>query len=156
MIPKFNQKGNLPPGIHKATLAEVQKRFGWTPYRRELLKGLRRVLRQLVQAGCVCFYLDGSFVTSKVIPGDYDGIWVCDGVELDKVPPLLRAIDSNGMPLSDMQKWKAAMRRKYKGEVFPMDSTQVGPGTFLSLFQKDKSTDEPKGIIEIDLRGLEL
>jgi hypothetical protein len=33
--------GALPPGDHRATLEEVESRFGFTPRRRWLLKGLR-------------------------------------------------------------------------------------------------------------------
>ena len=28
MIPPFEDSGYLPPGIHRATLAEIEKRFG--------------------------------------------------------------------------------------------------------------------------------
>lgn len=41
MIPPFDKRGNLPPGIHKASWSEIEARFGTTPWRRFLLVGLR-------------------------------------------------------------------------------------------------------------------
>jgi hypothetical protein len=28
MIPEFDERGYLPPGLHRATLEEIQQRFG--------------------------------------------------------------------------------------------------------------------------------
>lgn len=72
MIPKFNRDGRLPVGIHWATWQEIESRFGFSERRRQLLLGLRSALRTLRTAGCSKVYIDGSFVTMKHEPGDYD------------------------------------------------------------------------------------
>ncbi len=65
--------GNLPPGVHSATWDEIVSRFGWNAERKRLLDGLRRAFESLHAAGCRRAYLDGSFVTEKDVPGDFDG-----------------------------------------------------------------------------------
>jgi hypothetical protein len=74
--------GNLPPGEHLAEWVDVVERFGTTPWRRQLLEGLERALRDLRAAGCKRAYIDGGFITTKEHPGDFDPCWDLDGVEL--------------------------------------------------------------------------
>jgi len=57
MIPDFDERGNLPPGIHRATWAEIVSRYATSTHRRELLDGLLDALRSLKSAGCTT-YLD--------------------------------------------------------------------------------------------------
>ena len=49
--------GNLPPGIHDATLDEVAVRYGATARRQALLAGLGAAVVALRAAGCGCLYL---------------------------------------------------------------------------------------------------
>ena len=65
--------GLLQPGIHWAMWAEVEERFASTEWRRTLLDGVRRAAESLKEASCRTLYLDGSLVTSKNHPGDFDG-----------------------------------------------------------------------------------
>lgn len=60
MIPDFNVVGNLPAGEHPATWQELLDRFGYTPWRCQLLAGLREALLLLRAAGCRRAYIDGS------------------------------------------------------------------------------------------------
>jgi hypothetical protein len=83
MLPPFNQQGFLPPGIHPATFAEVAARFGTTQHRQNLLDGLKRGLENLRAAGCKTVYLDGSFVTEKLHPNDFDLCW--ESADVDPV-----------------------------------------------------------------------
>jgi len=76
MIPAFNQHGELPPGVHEATFAEVVRRFGHNEHRRMLLACLSYALRQLTDAGAECVYVGGSFVTTREYPGDIDAVWL--------------------------------------------------------------------------------
>jgi hypothetical protein len=85
VIPPFDERGNLPPGIHRATRAELVERFGTTARRRELLAGLREALLRLAAAGCPAVWLDGSFVTSEEVPDDYDGAWEIAGVDVTRL-----------------------------------------------------------------------
>jgi transposase len=80
MIPKFDERGNLPPGIHHATWSEIVTRYATSTRRRDLLDGLLDALRSLKAAGCATAYLDGSFVTAKAHPDDFDACWESAGV----------------------------------------------------------------------------
>ena len=71
-MPQFDAEGLLPTGIHRATWHEVTARFGKTPWRRQLLDELGMAFDSLRRAGCRTVYIDGSFVTSKEIPNDFD------------------------------------------------------------------------------------
>lgn len=126
MIPPFQINGNLPPGIHIATWPEIQARFGWNGRRQTLLAGLGRAIHDLRHAGCSTFYLNGSFVTSKPEPGDFDACWTLDGVDLDMIEPTLLEFDAG----------RAAQKARYGGELFPADWDATGNSTsFLEFFQ---------------------
>ena len=145
MIPTFNVLGNLPPGVHQATWQEFSDHFGTTPYRRRLLAGLKAALEALHAAGCRRAYINGSFVTAKRRPNDYDGCWDIDGVNPDRLDPVLLTFDRG----------RAAQKAKYQGELFPAQFREGGSGTtFLEFFQIDKETGDPKGIIVIELQEL--
>jgi hypothetical protein len=75
VIPSVDESGNLPPGIHPATWEEIMDRYATTEHRVRLLTGLRAALDSLRSAGCRRAYLDGSFVTAKTVPGDFDACW---------------------------------------------------------------------------------
>ena len=73
MIPPFEpDTGNLPAGIHEASWEEFSERFGTTPHRRQLLAGLRTAAELLGSFGSRHLWVDGSFVTAKENPADYD------------------------------------------------------------------------------------
>lgn len=145
MIPAFQTDGNLPPGIHWATWDEVVERFGYTAERRQRLASLRTALYQLRRAGCPTAYLDGSFVTAKPNPGDYDVCWDANGVELYALDPAFLIFDQG----------RALQKAKFGGELFPAHALATPSGIrFLEFFQLDKITSAPKGIIALDLRGL--
>ena len=74
MIPEL-VKGNLPEGIHKCTVEEIEERFTFSDRRKELFSGLKRALNNLDKAGVERVYIDESFVTSKQEPVDIDGCW---------------------------------------------------------------------------------
>lgn len=109
---------------------------------------MKRFLLSLKQYGCRIAYIDGSFVTHKEYPADYDGCWSCFGVDLQAL--------SRGDPvLLDFRNQRLAQKVKYGGEMFPAEMTEGLSGrVFLEFFERDKTTGEPKGIIEINLGGL--
>lgn len=145
MIPTFDGDGNLPPGIHLATWEEVCERFGGTAYREELLAGLKEALDSLRAAGCETVYVNGSFVTAKEAPQDFDACWDPTGVDPSALDPVLLRFDNR----------RAAQKAKYKGELFPSsaDASASGP-IFLDFFQVDKDSGKPKGIVALELRRL--
>lgn len=142
MIPSFDEHGNLPPGIHEATWEEIVERYGTSEHRDGLLTGFREALESLKGAGCQRAYLDGSFVTSKEKPGDFDACWEAAGVDPDKLDPVL-------LEFSD---GRASQKDCYGGELFPAEVAAEPQGTvFLDFFQTDRHTGEPKGIVAIDV-----
>lgn len=145
MIPQFEQhSANLPAGEHDASWEEVAERFGHNAPRRRLLRGLRLALDDLAAAGCLVVYLDGSFVTQKPIPGDFDACWEADGVNADDLHPTLL-----------QTRWpRAAQRRRYGGDLLIADSPSepFGPA-FVEFFQRDTESGDPKGIVRIRLGG---
>ena len=73
-LPPFTAQGDLPPGLHHATLRVVLERFGsGSPQRMLLGLRLERVYNVAWAtnhlARCVVF---GSFVTAKPFPNDVD------------------------------------------------------------------------------------
>src|SRR5688572_23485582 len=94
MIPELNSDGNLPEGIHDATVDEIVNAFGGTAHRDRLIRGLLAALRELKAAGCRKAYVDGSFVTAKKIPEDFDGCWDTAGVDPTKLDPVLLIFDA--------------------------------------------------------------
>jgi hypothetical protein len=83
--PPFDEAGELPPGIHRATLQEVLERFGQGSVQRRAVSGrLKRVYELAASTGQVArFVVFGSFVTAKQDPNDVDVILLMDdGFEL--------------------------------------------------------------------------
>jgi hypothetical protein len=144
-IPPFEEGGNLPPGIHDATWEEIVNRFGSTARREELLTGLQDALASLRDAGCRRAYLDGSFVTAKAEPGDFDACWEVAGVDADRLDPVLLTFADG----------RRAQKERFGGELFPAEAAADPYGTrFLEYFQRDKITGQPKGIVALDLETL--
>ena len=145
MIPSFEPStGLLPAGIHEATWEEFVARFGWTPHRLALLAGLKAALDALRVAGCRRAYVNGSFVTAKEAPGDFDGCWETDGVDPARLDPVLVTFDAH----------RRTQKAKYGGELFFADAPSDPAGTkFLDFFQRDRS-GQPKGIVAFNLGAL--
>lgn len=79
-LPSFQESGNLPQGIHLATMEEVAERFGFqTKQRVRLASQLRLILDLASGTGKVLrFVVFGSFVTNKLEPNDVDVAIVMD------------------------------------------------------------------------------
>jgi hypothetical protein len=112
-----------------------------------LLEGIRAVAFELRKAGCRRIWIDGSFITTKRNPSDFDGCWDYQGVSLGllrKTTPLL--VFDNGCE---------AQKAKYGGEMFPAHWRSDAAGTvFLEFFQRDLDFRR-KGIVGLDLKRLE-
>src|SRR5580658_10501019 len=71
-------------------MEEIGSRFGFTPRRRWLFKGLRVAVAAFWAAGIEDIFIDGSFCTEKPDPGDVDGYWVePDDDVYDRIDPYL-------------------------------------------------------------------
>jgi hypothetical protein len=141
MIPDFVDIGGpwyvLPPGVHVATLEEIEKRFAISNHRKHLFSGFKKGVLALRKAGCRKIFLDGSFVTAKPIPADFDVCWDPMGVDTAKLEPVF-------LDFSDGRK---KQKEHFYGEFFPAHLSADGRHPFFDFFQVDKYTENPKGII---------
>ena len=109
------------------------------------MTGFKAALENLKRAGCRTVYLNGSFVTNKSVPNDYDACWEEAGVDPTVLDPVLLTFDPG----------RAAQKAKYMGELFPVSIVADTEGlSFLEFFQTDKSTGRPKGIVAINLGSI--
>ncbi len=99
-IPQFNENGDLPVGVHVATLREVILRFANVNLARQIMgKRLKRIYELAVSTGHLTrFAVFGSFVTDKEEPNDVDVVMVMnesfDGSVLAEPASLLFSHDS--------------------------------------------------------------
>lgn len=79
-IPDFTTTGDLPMGVHQASLAEALFRLGTgSKRRRHLALRLERVFRLASDTGHLGrFIVFGSFVTTKREPNDVDVFMIMD------------------------------------------------------------------------------
>lgn len=139
----FDEHGNLTPGIHWIKWEVFVKNFGRNARRKMLISGLELALQSLEKAGCSIAYIDGSFVTTKDEPGDYDGCWDTQGVTIGLLDPVLL----------DFKDSRKSQKMKFQGEFFPAQMVEgKSRMIFLEFFQTDKNTGMRKGIIGLKLR----
>ena len=73
MIPPFDNSGWLPPGIHRATLDEIEARFGReSELRRVQMESVRWLVDLAGRAGVQRIVLNGSFISDIMEPNDVD------------------------------------------------------------------------------------
>ncbi len=142
MIPPFDPTtGLLPQGIHEASWDEVVTRYGGTPRRQALLVGLTSGIEALRRARCRRVYIDGSFVTAKEEPGDFDVCWESAGVEGRLLDPVLLLFVQG----------RAAQKAAYGGEFFIAESIADPHGTRYLMFFQHTRDGTPKGIVALTL-----
>ena len=104
------------------------------------------MLAALKRAGCRTVFLNGSFVTAKERPADYDGCWDLEGVNVDALDRVLLIMDEG----------RAAQKAKYLGELIPARFRPGGRGwALLEIFQTDRDGN-PKGLVALELQDDEL
>ena len=108
MIPEYRRDGKLPTGVHPADWQEFEERYGQTPRRGSLLTGLLLAMCLLKLARCRAVYIDGSFVTAKPEPGDFDACWDIDGMQAELVAPVF----------FNFADGRAAQKEQFGGEFF--------------------------------------
>jgi hypothetical protein len=101
-------------------------------------------IHALRSAGCQRVYLDGSFVSFKALPVDFDACWDEQGVDLDALDPVLVTFAFR----------REAQRDRFGGELFPsrFPADEVG-SRYLDFFQRTPD-GTPKGIIAIQIGDL--
>ncbi len=145
-IPDLDSNGNLPPGIHRATLPEIREKFAWSARRERLCNGLSRAIQNLAEAGVKRVWIGGSFVSDKDEPNDVDGCWddrpgpvdasKLDSVFLETTPP------------------RSSMRRKYGVDFLiarrRLADREAQGATVLDFFQTDRD-GTARGVLLIEL-----
>jgi len=142
MIPEFDENGNLPPGIHHATLQEIIERFG-------VRKSLKRCsltnnlqdFFSFIKDYAIGVYVDGSYITSKLAPNDIDLIVI--------LPPDFVFTSEAARRLQRIQKNK----RNHYLHIF-VYAQGVHDQDFHELrarFTQDRQGN-PKGIIYVEIR----
>ncbi|KJH62097.1 MULTISPECIES: DUF6932 family protein [Acinetobacter calcoaceticus/baumannii complex] len=133
----------LPPGEHIATLQEIKQTLAFNPHRLNLFNGLSTAASLLAQSGCKYLYLDGSYVTEKDKPSDFDACWCIEQVNLDIVDPIF----------TDFSNGTSAQKARFGGELFPNCTEGASGKLFRDFFKNEKHTNQEKGIIVIDLQA---
>lgn len=54
-------------------------------------------MTQLKAARCITIYIDGSFVTAKQKPGDFDACWEDNGVDIDYLKAIAPTLSNFGL-----------------------------------------------------------
>jgi hypothetical protein len=136
--------GRLPKGIHTLSWSEAEKLLAYNSRRRQLMKGLLDACYSLRVAGVKELFVDGSFVTKKANPSDWDACFFAKGIDPNDLDPVF----------FDFKNDRAAQKAKFQGEVFPAENDATGLGEpYLSFFQHTKD-GKSKGIVAIDLGTL--
>lgn len=147
-IPSLNA-GELPTGIHLATLEEIEFAFGrQNDHRKALLSGLKKAARMFKEAGVKFILVDGSFVTDKKEPADIDGCWSAAG-EVD-----FTKIDSdfwNFNDIAEFQMKRQNVKEKYRLDFFIAELIEEDSGKPFSEFFQTNRDGYPKGILKIEL-----
>lgn len=97
MLPAFNERGDLPPGVHQAQWSEVGDRFGRGQVRQMLTRTLRHIHDLASQTGHLeRFLIFGSYVTAREAPGDVDVVLVmARAFSLEQAPRESRTLFSH-------------------------------------------------------------
>jgi len=133
--------GTLPAGKYEMTIAEFETKFAYNITRKGLFNKLIKLIEDLKNIGCQTLYIDGSYVTNKVFPGDMDICWEMDGVDLAKAKPMLPALFDRSLQKS-----------VYGADIFPANIMERNSmKLFIDFFQTDKNTGQPKGIVKIKI-----
>jgi hypothetical protein len=133
VIPKLNDVGYLPPGVHLASLDEIAARFG---HESEVGQAQMDSVRWLVEiakkAGVQRLIINGSFVTDTFEPNDVDcALLLSADFPLD----LAAAANlSEGLPFIDLHMTEAKEFAIITEQVYASDRDAV-----------------PKGVIEVVL-----
>jgi hypothetical protein len=147
-LPSFREDGWLPEGHHAATWPEVALRFGGVPGSRRAatlssLLRWRDAARAKRMSGLVI--LDGSFISSKDAPGDFDLFFLYDAPT-----ETLARNDPEARALTDYQACRAL---GFLGDVFALPASLQKFSPLLGgldMFDFDRR-GTPKGVVEVML-----
>lgn len=144
-LPDFREDGWLPEGHHNASWEEVEEKFGGSlgSRRERVLSGLLDWKNKLLAKGISGFVvLDGSFVSAKANPGDFDVLIVMD----DQVRGLLE----NDVEAQRLVEYSWCKKVGFDMLPFFASTISQNPG-FLEVWDEDSRTGVKKGVLEVAL-----
>lgn len=147
-LPDFRPDGWLPEGHHSTSWDEIIARFDGAPDSRRaaVLSGLlqwRDAVRAKGMGGWLI--LDGSFISNKAAPGDFDCIFVYDEASL--------TVLAEDAEASDLLR-HTTIKDRFNGDVFVYSYTSVRDSPAFCRtdgFDQEKITRKPKGVVEVVL-----
>jgi hypothetical protein len=147
MLPRFNEQGLLPKGIHDCTFEEAEARFGRfqeTDRRQRLWAGFRKFFDEAKAIDVViAVLLDGSFVTAKATPNDIDLI-----LALRSSHDFARELSLAEYNVLSAQR----VKRLHKLDLLVARENSEQYSRYLNLFQQVRlEPDRSKGIVRLML-----
>lgn len=144
MIPEFDPTtGCLPNGEWDATWKEFVLKFNTNAHRAKLTTQLFAGLQVLKVAGCKQVWVNGSFTTEKINPGDVDVLYDVQGIRPADLPKTFQD--------------KAGRRSFYGGDYIPVDLANhqlAFPTGLFAFFRGVRDSSTKKGIVRIRLNTL--
>jgi hypothetical protein len=127
MIPDFDDTGNLPQGVHKATIEEIEARFGrQSEVRRVQFESVGWMIELATAAGCSRIIVNGSFVTAKLEPNDVDCV-VLTSADFPKSAKAAEELQS-GLPFLGIQLVGEDDFDLFVNEIFSVDREENRKG----------------------------
>lgn len=180
-LPDFDSDGLLPPNDYEMTLEELMDSMlvegpgeeypGWdSSWRSKLVENLGIMVEQLWGVGISEIFVNGSFVEDKDHPGDIDGYFECEVLEVatGRLQRELNELDQykvwtwdpqSRRPYKNQPKWQLPMWHLYRVELYPHYSDLQQPSgikdefgndlPFPAAFRKSRREHKPKGIVKL-------
>ncbi len=97
----------------------------------------------LAAAGCQQVWLNGSFVTAKDEPGDFDACWDLGDVDIDALDPIFLDLSPDG---------RSRQKARFGGELFP-NVVEAETGLRFADFFQNQRDGSRKGIVMLHIGG---
>jgi hypothetical protein len=147
VLPEFDIDGDLPPGIHQATVDEIERRlarFVVSDRRISLFTRFKQLVAMIRSSGIVDrLVIGGSFVTSKAEPNDIDVVIILSS-DVD-----FGALTPSQYTVADRDGWRRVLKTD------ALDVLTVRNGTtrmdlVLEFFQCRRENKQV-GVVEVKL-----
>jgi hypothetical protein len=127
MIPEFDERGYLPPGLHKATIEEIEQRFGrQSELRRVQMESLQWLFDLLRGERFLKIVINGSFTTDEYEPNDIDCVILMDKDDFLTKEAEQKIVD--GLPFLDIDIVTQEMFDFYVKDLFSTDRRRTPKG----------------------------
>ena len=139
-IPGFNDDGNLPPGIYRATVAEIANRFVQPRRmrRQALTNALIKFITFVLGYGPAEIFIDGSYTTAKLLPSD---------VDIGVVFPPSFDLEGNGWRFLN----KSDLTEKMDVHLFKLGVDEDSIVRLVEDWTNDLESGQPKGIVYLEI-----